>query len=170
MTLTSRYFGEIDNSIAGGGSISSVIDSDESASLDVRLVVADFPTLNQQHLIQVDAALDYINQLNERVRASIIEAAFDAGSIPGRVFGSYSDFSEAKGLTPEKFARSLRIASLELTPDGGQQNPDRVSMVFVSTAKHVEHRFAAIVREGEGLVFEDSKGASSQKSSISYGR
>ncbi len=168
MTLTSRYFGIIDPSALGDAATTATINTKENRALDVSLLIADPPHLRQEQLDQADAALDYFDQLDERVRATILLEVSDPHSIPGQIYGTLSALDPVGDLTPEEFTQSLRVSSAVVAPDGGSQSPDRVSITFVSTTKFMTQSFMAIVREGFGFVFVATDEAQRSESSLHY--
>lgn len=157
MTLTSRHFGAVETRVVGEPAASTAIDSEDNGSVEVDLIAVDPAHLRQEHLDQADAALDVFDQLDRRVREAVLVAASDEGSVPGQTLRTRNDVDPGRDITPEEFTRSLRIAHARISPDGGPQSPDRVSITYVSAARIIEQRFDAVVREGVGVVFVESR-------------
>ena len=168
MTLTSRHFGPIDPSALDDASTSTTITIGDGSTITVRLFIADPPQFRQDHVDQTDAAIDYFGQLDERARALIVVAALDHESVPGRVFSSSISLDDGQDLTPEEFTRELRLGAVTISPDGGTESLDRVSITYVSKTTFSEQAFAAIVREGVGIVFAAVDEVEPRESSIFY--
>jgi len=169
VTLTSRFFGEIDPREIGRTGISAVMRTSDVGSIDIKLVAAQPLELRQVHLDQTDMALDGFSTLDNAVRALLISAATDESSVPGQLFHSRATLDHNRTLTPEAFANSFRATSVRVTPDGRSQSPDRVFTSYVSTGSSLVQSFVAIVREGAGIVFEDEGPSAGSSSQIVFG-
>lgn len=159
MTLTSRYFGALDPREMQCGRVSAQVENGADGAIPIELAVADSAGFGQGDVDRTDAALDFLEQLDQRIRTAMIPFLLDESSVPGRAYGLHKDFLSHRALTPEEYSQSLRIAHVVISPDGGGQQPDRVSITYTASAKFIEQRFRAIAREGAGFVFRDGEDA-----------
>jgi hypothetical protein len=169
MTLSSRYFGEIDARGIGRAGVSAAMRTNSLGSIDITLDPTEPLALRQQHLDQADMALDQFGTLDDAVRALVISAATDESSVPGRLFSSRVDLDPDGTVTPEAFASSFSPVLVRITPDGRSHSPDRVFVSYASEGSVLAQSFVAIVREGEGLVFADAGPVSGSSSQIVFG-
>lgn len=164
MTLTSRYFGDLDPRDVERGTVSTEFEAGALHGIPVELAIADPTRFGQRDVERTDMALDFLDRLDERVRETMVPMLLDESTVPGRAYGVHKDFAAGRELPPAQYTRALRIADVIVSPDGGDQQPDRVCITYVSPAKFLEQRFRGVAREGIGFVFLDGDGQ--QRSSV----
>lgn len=168
MSVTSRYFDVAAPRATHRLAEPATVPSALSGVDDIRLVLADPRSAQQNHLDQADAALDFFAQFDARARDAIARSASDTLSVPGGILADGNALQEGQTLTPQEFAAGLRVASVVVSPDGGDEAPDRLAVTYATSRGGVQQRFRAIVRVGSGLVFAEPEAERESAWDISY--
>ena len=168
MTLISKYFGDVHEALKTDAKIVTTIATKGGREVEVQLVIRDPDSFGAQFVSQTDAALDYFDNLDERVRGMLVDAVNDEESTPGTIYANQRAMHPAGKLSPETFASSLRVQSVAISPDGGEASPDRVTVTYVADASGMRQEFQAVVREGEGLIFREPEPQSERARTAFY--
>lgn len=155
MTLISKYFGDIREALKTGAKILTTITTNRGGEVEAQLVIHDPARFDNQFVSQTDAALEYFDDLDARVRGMLTATVRDEESPQGKIYLNQRDMDPAGKLSPESFASALRVQSVVISPDGGDASPDRVTVTYLVDAFGMRQEFLAVIREGEGLVFRE---------------
>lgn len=154
---TSRYFETIEAQPGGGIAATTAITSAANGRVEAHLRIDEPQQILQEYVDRADSALDYFEQLDARIRATILRDLSHGASVPMRVYEARCALEPEGSLSPQQFTDSLRAVSVTISPAEGSRSPDRVKVTYASRAQHIEQRFSAVIREGEGLVFADAE-------------
>jgi hypothetical protein len=168
MSVNSRFFA-VDQS----QTIHRLVDSADlpralSAIADVRLVMGDIRDVDQYLVDQADAAIQYFEQFDERVRDTICREATREDSVPGEILAQINLLGTGRALTPQEFSTRLQVRAVVVTPNGDDDASDRLNVTYSLTHGGVSRDLSAIVRIGSGLVFVAAPRASAPAGGITW--